>query len=394
MPPPPDVPPRIRTDASNAFAHHTMAARVPAIFERVAIDNADLSPEILERVRALAAALRSNDQVPDLPSAAPHAADWLRARAERRLPRWLETDWFFAEHYAYRQLVEATGYWTNGRDPFAPVKRAEYASPGHRAALEAALHISGKPADALEGLLAASLFGNRIDLSFAASLERGTHAESRDLLCDDRREAVRLLTTGEGPVHVVVDNAGTELSVDLVLVRRILEWLGAPVVLHLKVHPAFVSDALRSDVLDFIDRGTRATPPWHSAPLQELCAALSAALGSGRLELASDPFWNGPSSLWEMPVELERRFEGARLVVLKGDAHYRRAVGDAVWPVDTPFAQVTGYFPAPLLSLRTLKSDPLVGVSLAAARALDATEPGWRVNGQRGVASLGGLPRT
>ena len=29
--PPPGLPPRIRSDASNAFAHHTMAVRVPAI---------------------------------------------------------------------------------------------------------------------------------------------------------------------------------------------------------------------------------------------------------------------------------------------------------------------------------------------------------------------------
>jgi len=46
--------------------------------------------------------------------------------------------------------------------------------------------------------------------------------------------------------------------------------------------------------------------------------------------------------------------------------------------------------PAPLLALRTLKSEPIVGVSAAAAGALDAADPSWRVNGRRAVAALGG----
>jgi hypothetical protein len=77
-------------------------------------------------------------------------------------------------------------------------------------------------------------------------------------------------------------------------------------------------------------------------------------------------------------------------VIVKGDANYRRTVGDAVWPEITPFADVTAYFPAPLLALRTLKSDPIVGLAPGVASSLDAAEPAWRVNGRRGVASLGG----
>ena len=110
----------------------------------------------------------------------------------------------------------------------------------------------------------------------------------------------------------------------------------------------------------------------------------------GQLEIAPHEFWNGPRSLWECPPDLEQRFSRARLVILKGDAHYRRAVGDALWAPELPFATVTGYFPAPLLALRTLKSDPIVGLRPGLARELESVDPRWRVNGQRAVACLGG----
>jgi hypothetical protein len=54
---------------------------------------------------------------------------------------------------------------------------------------------------------------------------------------------------------------------------------------------------------------------------------------------------------------------------------------------------VTAYFPAPLLALRTLKSDTIVGLPVGVAARLDRDDARWRVNGQRGVASLGGTLR-
>jgi hypothetical protein len=91
-----------------------------------------------------------------------------------------------------------------------------------------------------------------------------------------------------------------------------------------------------------------------------------------------------------MPNDLETPFRAARLVVLKGDANYRRALNDALWPPETPFSDVLSYFPAPLLALRTLKSDAIVGLRPGQADELDRSDPAWRVNGKRGVASLAG----
>ena len=75
-------------------------------------------------------------------------------------------------------------------------------------------------------------------------------------------------------------------------------------------------------------------------------------------------------------------------MIFKGDANYRRHVGDALWQPETPFAEVTAYFPAPLLALRTLKSDAIVGLPPGLAERLDGEDAHWRVNGRRGVAQF------
>ncbi len=86
-----------------------------------------------------------------------------------------------------------------------------------------------------------------------------------------------------------------------------------------------------------------------------------------------------------MPPRFGRLFRDAALVIIKGDANYRRMVGDALWPADTPFTDVTSYFPAPLLALRTLKSDPVVGLPAGMDEKLNGLDARWRVNGRRGV---------
>jgi len=372
-----------------------MAVRVPAILEDVLRENAGYSPAVRARIVALQRAVRDGELLPEIDAHAPHAADWAAALASRPGEGWLSSDWFCVENYVYRCLAEAADFWSTGRDPFAPTKRAEYASAAHLAALEAAVAIDGPSGERLEGLLCAALFGNRMDSSFAASRERGTLAEASDLLVDDRARARQRLESGSGPVHFIIDNAGTELSVDLVLAERVLALCRAEVVLHVRVHPAFVSDALEPDVRWFIEgEDERARALWAScsAAARACRAELRAALDAGRLRIAPHAFWNGPASLWQLPEPLRHELAAARLVIVKGDAHYRRTVGDALWAPEVPFAAVTGYCPAPLLALRTLKSDPIVGLGRGVARRLDAEDPRWRVNGRRAVLSLGGQP--
>lgn len=371
-----------------------MAVRVPAIIDGVLAKNPDYDGEIVADLLELRAALPADAPLPELAPEGPAREGWLEGLAERAGETWLGTDWFFAENYVYRQIADRTRFWHNGRDPFLAHKREEYAGAAHERALLAALALGGEPRERFERLFAAEVFGNRIDLSFAASLERGIASADDDLLIDERKAAAQRLLAADGPVHIIVDNAGTELSVDLVLADAVLELLDARVTLHLKLHPTFVSDATAADVRWFLGEGIDEPdlPPverWGEGA-QALQQRLRSALHNGRLELAPHAFWNGPRSLWELPDDLSEAFSAARLCVLKGDANYRRALGDALWAPETSFAEATSYFPAPLLALRTLKSDPIIGLPPGLAERLAAEDAKWRVNGKRAVASLGG----
>ena len=70
---------------------------------------------------------------------------------------------------------------------------------------------------------------------------------------------------------------------------------------------------------------------------------------------------------------------------MKGDLNYRRLVGDNYWPATDSFAALTTYFPGPVVTLRTLKSDVVVGLEKSAVAELDAAENTWRVSGTHGL---------
>jgi Damage-control phosphatase ARMT1-like domain len=374
-------PPPLRTDASNTFAHYSMKVRVPRILDEVIEQNSDFAAGVRDAVQRLRDDIRDDRALPSLRLPAPDHAEWEDALAERSGATWLGTDWFFAECYVYRSLMAAVRYWETGRDPFGPVKRAELAGERPWKGLDAVLTgLATPPEERLHELLALSLWGNRVDLSYAVGVAFGAQGEKDDLLSDDRAWAVPKLLVPGGDVHVVVDNTGSELSLDLVLADALIALAGARVTLHVKMHPTFVSDAIGDDVWAMVaameERGGRAS---------ELASRVRRAFDDGRLRVVPDFFWDGPRFLWDRPSRLATELDRATMVVLKGDANYRRAIGDALWPPEQSFGQVTSYFPAPLLCVRTLKSDPVVGLPAGLAVRLDVVDREWRINGRRGV---------
>ncbi len=379
-----DRPPMIRTDASNPFAHHTMTVRVPKTIDDILNRNPDYPGKIQQALEHLKRGIQNDDLIPMLEALAPDYMEWKALFAEGyEDDTWLNTDWFFAEPYFYRLVIQATRWWETARDPFAPNKREEYASDALWTLLEQALTGIDEtpPEERLHTALGRALWGNRIDLSYAESRAFGTATGGDDLLVDDSPAAVRQLLHGEGAVHIVTDNAGTELTMDLVLVDALLETAVERVILHVKMHPTFVSDAIPADVWGFL-----AMLDERGGAFARFGGRLRAAFDAGRLRVVPDLFWNSSRPLWNMPSNLKYgAFWQARMVIIKGDANYRRMVGDALWVADTPFAAVLAYFPAPLLALRTLKSDPVVGLAAGEAARLDGVDERWRYNGKRGL---------
>jgi hypothetical protein len=123
----------------------------------------------------------------------------------------------------------------------------------------------------------------------------------------------------------------------------------------------------------------------HGGGTAAAAARVEAAFTARRLRFAPDPFWSGPRFLWQLPAHLRAELASARMVILKGDANYRRLIGDALWPPSAPFEQACAFFPAPIACLRTMKSDAVLGLAPGMAEELDGADPEWRINGRRGL---------
>ena len=389
-------PPPIRSDNSNAFARDTMAARIPAILQDTLDLNPDYPTSVKDRLGRLRDDIAAGEAIPTLDAeGASDYRQWLRAlRQQQALVdaplTWHSSEWFFAETYAYRCLVEATRYFESRRDPFAPKKQTELSSESLWSLLEGALAYDAAAERQVAQAVTLDLWANRIDLSYAAALERGTDIAPEDLLVDDSAELLQHLylsatvpgqMRAEGPIYIVADNAGTELAMDLVLADRLLRHVADRVVLYLKAHPTFVSDATPEDVWIMLGEMNR-----RQGASAQLAARLVANWNTGRLLFLPHQYWNSSEFLRELPAALYDKLNAARLVIIKGDANYRRAVGDCLWSPETPFQDVMTYLDAPVLCLRTLKSDPIVGLSSGTvAEELDRADPSWRVNGKRGL---------
>ncbi len=385
----PARPPLILTSEPGSFAHNTLKTRVPAILRETIAAN-HFPAAIVADLEALHAELTAGT-IRGLCEDAADVAFWEAVSAPYLGRSWLDVPWFWAEAYFYRRVLEATRYFQpgpwQGYDPYGPKKRAEWMADAAPAMLDRLLAgLADDPAVRFEQLFHASLWGNRTDLSYMVAAHLGGIAdaagERSNLLADDTPTVWRSLS--ERParrVIVLCDNAGTELLADLALADFLLEaQLAGEVVLHLKPQPFFVSDAMPQDVLD----GLAALPAGGPHAVR-LSRRLAAVLEAGRLRLTTH--WAYASSLFyfELPVDLEAELAAADLVLVKGDANYRRLLGDAHWPSTTPFAYAVSYVPVPLVALRTLKAELIVGLSPGQAEALAAVDPAWLVNGRRGV---------
>jgi Uncharacterized conserved protein len=238
-------------------------------------------------------------------------------------------------------------------------------------------------------LLKTALWGNQADLSMWGAGEEspdhlGTGNEEAHLLADDTAAALDHLDALDRPARVDVwaDNAGFELVTDLALADGLLAaGLADPLVLHVKAHPTFVSDATVGDVHATLDR--LATDA--DTATRALAERLYDAIQSGRLQLR-DPFtWTSPLRAREFPANVNAELARADLVISKGDANYRRLLGDRHWAVTKPFAEVVSYFPAPLLALRTLKAEVTCGLAPEQVERLDNAHPDWLTSGEWGV---------
>jgi uncharacterized protein with ATP-grasp and redox domains len=393
MPPllidPQTLPLPILTSETGSFAHNTLAVRIPRIVEETLAQNhfpdeirravQDLHEEILHgRVRGL------REETPD-------KEFWSAVSQEYIGRAWLDVPWFWAETFFYRRMLEATRYFQPGpyyhQDPYRATKQTEIAPQvAPRKVADMLRTLPAGREKRFEVLLYSSLWGNRVDLSYRVAAAHGRterlEDERANLLVDDSARVWQFLHAApRRRLAIVEDNAGTELLMDLALVDFLLrENLSEKLVLHLKPQPFFVSDALPQDVDEGLAALTRG-----AVETRALTERIGAFREAGRLELYTHWFYPTCLFYFQLPNDLLRELRASDLVIVKGDANYRRLLGDAHWDPTTPFAYVTRYFPAPLVALRTLKAEEIVGLSPGLMQDLARIDPNWMVNGKRGV---------
>src|SRR5690349_11072361 len=122
MNPPAGYPGAIRTDKSNWFANNTMRVRVPRIIREVQEANPDYAPAIRDALNALHDDIAGDAAIPMLDMPAPDYDLWASAYQPHNGETWHTTEWFFAEVYFYRLMMQAVRWYETHRDPFAHTK--------------------------------------------------------------------------------------------------------------------------------------------------------------------------------------------------------------------------------------------------------------------------------
>jgi hypothetical protein len=385
---------------TGSFTEFTVTQRMPNIARRVIQEN-NFSTEINQNLEKLAVSLSSgklqmleNDNGVDF-------HDWEQYLEPYQNQPWVDVPWFLAETYFYRLILNITHYFQPGEyqgiDPFLSQK-----NQGLESSIDSIISLSTqvnqwlneskqeeKPSkSSLIALLYFALWGNRVDLSLWSAFEDDRSSfdiqnQVSNILVDDSFAVTKLLgKSTNNRIDLIVDNAGFELICDLCLVDFLLgSGFANQVYLHLKPHPTFVSDAMIKDVhdtKDFLAQGSHPDVKSFSHRLQE-------NLDSGRLVLTDNYFWTSPLPFWQIPQLLKDELANSNLIIIKGDANYRRLLGDLHWDFTTKITDIITYLPAPMVALRTLKSEVAAGLKSDMIQELRTTDANWLTNGNWGV---------
>jgi uncharacterized protein with ATP-grasp and redox domains len=209
------------------------------------------------------------------------------------------------------------------------------------------------------------LWGNATDLSLLTNLSyedlqklqgsEARKASEKNILVNDLSKAFKAAQKGgkkERRVDIVLDNAGFELFVDLILAGYLIaSGLATTVVLHPKSIPWFVSDVLPADFVALLsalaapqnfygtqsdedkNAGKDALPlsEIEDSNLQFLFQSWSQMHAEGELMLRPNTFWTAGGSYWRLPKSEPNLYEDLKeseLVIFKGDLNYRKLTAD------------------------------------------------------------------
>ncbi|KAK2875615.1 hypothetical protein FQN49_001575, partial [Arthroderma sp. PD_2] len=429
--------PPVCTSDEKTFAYISAVERWPVILTgaiddlyRSVIKSTDEDKQkegknILHELAGLKYELQHNRKLTPLPEdGESDIAGYNKELTERGDISWLNAPWLFAECYLYRRMnvhFALSKHWKE-YDVFAQQKMSTFRS-SRPAVLELAARYKELSQDLKQAhskrndmspeqqeesdkilfieMCEICLWGNATDLSLLTSLTyediqklQGAEARKKaeaNVLVNDLPAAFNILNKArierkneERRVDIVLDNAGFELFVDLILAGYLLSsGLATCVVLHPKSIPWFVSDVLPRDFGDLIallsdpqsfftssegdDKKPEPLTEKEVDELKYLFEQWGDFHAEGQLIIRPNRFWTAGSSYWRLPHEAPRLFENLKeseMVIFKGDLNYRKLTADAHWDPTTPFNTAIGPLGSGsgvrVLALRTCKADVVV----------------------------------
>ena len=391
-------PPQIFGREKDSWAEETITVRLPDILQRTIEEN-DFSDAAADQLKSLIQEIPNGKIRPLQDPWAPDADLWQSYIQPWEGKDWLNVPWLFAEHYFYRRVMEGIDYFTTGEDPFLIQKEMGFEQAGsmierYADLLEEWIDSDQSAGRRIKDGLLYSLWGNQADLSLwpvgseAAPDHTDLSSLQDHLLEDHSQDIIRHLTRkrdSQVRVGIILDNAGLELVNDLAFVDILFETeTAAEITLLVKAHPTFVSDVIEQDVRRTVSnlRGS------NKKSVSQLGSRLEGYLDIGRLKIAADFFWNSPLAMWEMPARLRKALEKYLLVISKGDANYRRILGDRKWDFTLAFPEVVDYFPVSLAALRSLKAELALGMSLDGIVEVHNQDSDWMINGRWAVVQF------
>jgi len=428
-----------------SFAHATMGHRLPTILGKAIDDTVktlnDQSEEdiikdlvtCIEKMEDLMDDLHKNSKLRpihddgegDIPLWNKEIAKYFRGKDFMNAP------WLFAEAYKYRRLHECfsmSKYWKD-YDVFFRQKCETFSRSG-QAVFELSTRFaelfmyndtdSEEKKEAARKILfmeltQVCLWGNSTDLSLLIDMSEedikklqstgGDHLASteKNILGNHMSELWGLVGKLKGGrVDFVLDNAGFELYCDLVYADWLIQsGICSEVRFHGKRFAWFVSDVTKKDwnwLLNSMVYGHLF--PGQSdnelASLKKMGQRWKQYEAEGKWVYEQHPFWCTGYTFWDIKTESPDLFlhlSGSDLVIFKGDLNHRKLTYDCHAPPTTPFEVAIGPLASepgtpPVASLRTIKSDVVVGIKGEDAQRLDKEEEGWKISGRYAVILL------
>ncbi|PLW34503.1 hypothetical protein PCANC_08548 [Puccinia coronata f. sp. avenae] len=427
-----------------SFAHATMGQRLPTILGKAIDDTIQtLNQEseedrivdlvsCIERMENLMDDLHQNAKLrPIVDDGEGDISLWNKEIARYfRGKDFMNAPWLFAEAYKYRRLHECfsiSKYW-GSYDVFFRQKCDTFSRSGD-AVFELSTRFADPPKMIQEEgsakqeqlkllfieLTQVCLWGNATDLSLLINMTEedikklqstgGAHlADSEKNILGNHLSKLwqHFSQLKGGRVDFVLDNAGFELYCDCVYADFLLQsGLVKQVRFHGKRFAWFVSDVTRKDwswLLNSMVFGHLFTDRTQDdlASLKRLGERWKQYEKEGKWIYEQHPFWCTGYTFWDLKNEAPDLFlhlSESDLVIFKGDLNHRKLTYDCHAPPATPFNVAIGPLASeagapPVATLRTIKSDVVVGISDEDAIRLDKEEPGWKISGKYAVVLL------